>query len=456
MKKITWILLPSILAITCLQAQNVLKVQPGAVIKTTGGALITLQNMNLDNDGTINQSAGEGKFLFTGTSDNTISGTITPLFDILEIGKTGTAKISLQQNIQVGSGITFTSGLIDLNNRNILLQPAALLNGESETSRITGTTGGYIEITNALNAPAAANPGNLGAIITTAQNMGSTAIRRGHQSQVNGYGNGNTIYRYYDITPANNTALNATLRLHYFDAELNSLNENTITLWKSSDNSTWTNQGFDTRNTGSNYVEKTGIAGFSRWTLTSALNALPLSWGSFNTQCVNNAVKISWQTFHENNTLSFTIQHSSNGINWNDITSIPAAGNSTASINYSYTDQQPNSSIHFYRIIEQDIDGHKTYSPVLKNDCSAGIETFFVYPNPAHSSLWVSLQTGKSGTVTIQMFDSKGDLVKQQTGNIQAGNNLLGMQLNTLAPGMYSLLVRFDDGKIKVVKIVKQ
>ncbi|MBK7557759.1 MAG: hypothetical protein IPI54_05440 [Chitinophagaceae bacterium] len=94
MKKITWILLPSILAITCLQAQNVLKVQPGAVIKTTGGALITLQNMNLDNDGTINQSAGEGKFLFTGTSDNTISGTITPLFDILEIGKTGTAKIS--------------------------------------------------------------------------------------------------------------------------------------------------------------------------------------------------------------------------------------------------------------------------------------------------------------------------------------------------------------------------
>ena len=436
-------------------AQNVLKVQPGAVIKTTGGALITLQNMNLENDGTISQSVGEGKFLFTGTADNTISGVSTSLFDVLEIGKTGTAKISLQQNIQVGSGIIFTSGLIDLNINNILLQPAALLNSESETSRITGTTGGYIEIINTLNAPSVANPGNLGAIITSAQNMGSTTIRRGQQSQTNGYGNGNTIYRYYDITPANNTALNATLRLNYFDAELNSLNENTITLWKSSNNTTWFNQGFDSRNTSTNYVEKTGIPDFSRWTLTTPLNALPLSWGSFNTQCINNSTKISWQTFHESNTRSFTVQHTNDGTNWNDLTTLQAAGNSSSTLYYTYTHLQSNSNTNYYRIIEQDIDGRKTYSPVLKNDCG-GKEIFFVYPNPAHSNLWVSLQTEKSGMVTLQMFDSKGALVKQQTENIQSGNNLLGMQLNNLASGIYSLMVRYGDGKVKMVKVQKQ
>ena len=204
--------LTGILLIAVLQAsaQNTLKIQTGAVLKTTGGAIITLQDMNLDNDGTINQAVGEGTFRFTGTGNNTISGTSISLFDIMEIAKTGAAKILLQQNLNVGSAINFTTGQIDLNGNNIVLQPTALLNGESELSRITGTTGGYIEITNTLNAPSSTNPGNLGAIFTSAANMGSTLIRRGHQSQTNAGGGGNSVHRYYNITPTTNTGLNAT------------------------------------------------------------------------------------------------------------------------------------------------------------------------------------------------------------------------------------------------------
>ena len=47
------------------------------------------------------------------------------------------------------------------------MQPTALLNGESETSSITGATGGYVEITNTLNASSSLNPGNLGAILSS-------------------------------------------------------------------------------------------------------------------------------------------------------------------------------------------------------------------------------------------------------------------------------------------------
>lgn len=70
------------LLITVLQAsaQSTLKIQAGAVIKTTGGAIITLQDMSLDNNGTINQAPGKGAFRLTGTADNTISGTSTPCF----------------------------------------------------------------------------------------------------------------------------------------------------------------------------------------------------------------------------------------------------------------------------------------------------------------------------------------------------------------------------------------
>ncbi|MBK9571146.1 MAG: hypothetical protein IPO53_15370, partial [Chitinophagaceae bacterium] len=243
-----------IISTIIVSAQNTFKLGSGAIIKTTGGAVITLQDMNLDNDGTISQAAGEGVFKFTGTQNNSIGGISTSLFDVLEIAKTGSAKISLQRTINVGSAINFTSGLIDLNHNNLLLQSTALLNGESELSRIIGPTGGFIEITNTLNAPSSTNPGNLGAILTSSQNLGSTVIRRGHSSQINGFGIGSSILRYYDILPANNSALNATLRFQYLDAELNSFDENTVVLWKSPNNTTWTNLGFTSRNTTSNYV----------------------------------------------------------------------------------------------------------------------------------------------------------------------------------------------------------
>src|SRR5687767_2295181 len=91
----------------------------------------------------------------------------------MEIAKQVGSELKLQRNISVVSFIEFNSGLFNLNNNNILLQPTAYLAGESETSRVTGTNGGFIEITSNLNAPVFQNPGNLGAIITSSQYPGS-------------------------------------------------------------------------------------------------------------------------------------------------------------------------------------------------------------------------------------------------------------------------------------------
>ena len=52
LKRITCFVWAALLANMFTQAQNVLKVQTGATITTTGGAVITLRDMDLDNDGT--------------------------------------------------------------------------------------------------------------------------------------------------------------------------------------------------------------------------------------------------------------------------------------------------------------------------------------------------------------------------------------------------------------------
>lgn len=71
-------------------------------------------------------------------------------------------KVSLLQNIALTSGIDFTSGSIDMLNKNINLLSAAKLLGETEASNVTSAATGYITITQTLNAPAAVNPGNIG------------------------------------------------------------------------------------------------------------------------------------------------------------------------------------------------------------------------------------------------------------------------------------------------------
>ena len=92
------------------------------------------------------------------------------------------------------------------------------------------------------------NPGNLGAIFTSAANMGSTVIQRGHAIQANVIGSASSIRRYFDITPANNAALNATLRMQYFDAEIGTQNENIFNFFRKPVIGSWSNQGVTTRN----------------------------------------------------------------------------------------------------------------------------------------------------------------------------------------------------------------
>lgn len=422
-------------------------IQNGAVLKTTGNAVITLQDIDLVNNGTINQLPGEGKFVFTGSADNFISGTSSPLFDIMEIAKTSAAKISLSQHITIGSGINFTSGLINLNSNNIFLQPAALLNGENENSRIVGTGGGYVEITGVLNAPSTVNPGNLGAVISTVQNLGSTIIRRGHTSQVNGTGSGSSILRYYDILPTNNTALNATLRINYLDAELNNHSESSLTLWKSINTTTWTNMGFGLRDATTNYVQQSGLADFSRWTLSSLTSPLPVYFSLFNIGCSNGVVSITWKTAQEQNSGHFEIEKSDDGIHFKTISNIPAAGNSSTEKSYSYIDNNTSPGNVFYRVAEINTAGGKQYTAINRIQCGVLTDEIKIWPNPVQQLLFVNINAATASSINIKVYDAKGALVIARQQNVLPGSNQLNLDVSKLPQGMYSLLPEWNNGQ---------
>ncbi|MEO5564858.1 MAG: T9SS type A sorting domain-containing protein [Chitinophagaceae bacterium] len=447
-KKINWLLLCVLFLPLLSKAQLI---NNGATLVINTGTTLVLHNLSFQNNGVFNQSAGTVNY--TGTSAATISGSISPVFFRMNINKPAST-VQLQTGISIVDQLQFTNGMIDLNNNTILLGSAALLTGESETSRITGTSGGYVEITKTLNAPMGDDPGNLGAVITSSGNLGPVTIRRGHQSQVNLTGGGNSIFRYYDIIPVTNTSLNATLRFNYFDAELNGLDENNLAVYKRNGSGAWMNLSKSGGNTTTNYVERTGLPDLTRFTLSTFSNALPVKWSSFNTQCLGGTVRISWKTEQEQNTSSFIIQRSDDGRNWTRIATLPAAGNSNSSLLYTYTDPQLVAGTIYYQVQQQDFDGRLTVSPVLSNNCGA-LEELKVFPNPVLNDCRVSLQLDRGGALNMRLFDSKGALVFTRSESVQSGNNQFLLRLGNLAKGIYTLMVIRPDGILRVVKIEK-
>ena len=422
-----------------------------ATITTASNTYLVIDELDLVNNGTFSQTNGIVRF--TGTVNKNISGNNTIQFYKLDLAKTGSAQLVLQKNISVDNEINFISGLLNLNNYNILLGNNALLANENENSRIIGSTGGYVEINTILNAPSSSNPGNLGATISSSSNLGNTIIRRGHQSQTNGSGGGYSILRYYDIIPTNNSALNATLRFQYFDAELNSLDENSLVLWRSPDNVSWNEMGFTSRNTSTNYVELNGINDFSRWTLSSSGNALPVQWNSFNGQCIGNKTRISWRTEMEINSKYFIVQASNNAVAWVNMDTLPAAGNSNAPLLYIYTAASPNSGIAYYRILQQDINGIFKLSPVLRINCDTK-HLFTVYPNPTRNEVWVSLHLPVNGNIDLMIYDNYGRLVRKETKKLQSGQNIFSIDLFNFPAGIYTLLLK-QKNELRVVKVEK-
>jgi len=428
-----------------------------------GNITVAIQNLNFVNDG--NFIAGTGSMKFTGNQNSEIKGASLPLFNILELSKTNGSKVLLNRNVSVGSSINFISGQLDLGFYSIMLSPTAYLAGESENNRIIGSNG-FIEITQDMNAPSSVNAGNLGASITSTGNLGAVTIRRGHQSQ-SGIGLVNSINRYYSISPVNNDNLNATLRLKYFDAELNSQNENVLVMYQSfTATGGWNNLSQTSRNTNANYVEKTGIASFALQTLANdnvvAIDGVAgLAFTGQRKKA--SEITLKWTSQTETNMSGYQIQRRlKNEADFSDIlfvNSTAPGGNSLTQQSYQTIDANGYPDTSFYRLKIVTINNTFTYSNTIAvpaktkgggnpnnntitssitmangkiNTTSAKIT---VGPNPNYGNFWFTVNGLVRETPAV-LYTIDGKLIKQfRVMNMQQ------QPVNDLGAGIYILKV---------------
>ncbi len=248
---------------------------PGTVYFTSGN-LTNSDTLVMGNFATINRKNGSvsGNLRFGSNTNVIYSGTtnITSGIElpavVNQLTVNNAAGIILNNPITVNDTLSVLSGFLNLNGKIITLSSSGYLK-ETPGNTVRGSSGS-LTTTRTINAPNNLNIGGLGVTFTSASSLGSTIITRSHVAQtVNG---GNSILRYYDISPANNSALNCDLVFKYDNTEVNALNENALNLYKSTNSGTsWTLQG-GTRDTVNNTISLSGVNSFSRW--TAASNAL--------------------------------------------------------------------------------------------------------------------------------------------------------------------------------------
>lgn len=168
---------------------------------------------------------------------------------------------------------------------------------------------------------------------------------------------------------------------------------------------------------------------------------LPLTLLQFYGEKQNSKVVLHWQTTAEENVRQFIVESSSDSKTFKAIGYVLATGNKNNIANYSFIDQLPLSSNNYYRLLIQDFDGGHKYSKVVnvKYETATNVQ---LYPCPAKDVVNIQLPEGLRGTITLQIIDLQGRLIK--TNSFSSNGNALSVPLDIqyLPNGMYMVEVR--------------
>ncbi|MCB9197410.1 MAG: T9SS type A sorting domain-containing protein [Flavobacteriales bacterium] len=183
-------------------------------------------------------------------------------------------------------------------------------------------------------------------------------------------------------------------------------------------------------------VSNVAISAFSPFTLASSTsqNPLPIELLYFSANLNSeNIVDLYWSTASEINNDYFQIERSADGLNWENISLIDGAGNSSVVSNYSAKDVEPLDGISYYRLKQVDFDGEFSYSNIVSVQLRNN-NTVNIYPNPTTDFVFINY--GQE-VETLEIYNSIGQNVTSTIASITENNGIYSISLKNLAPGAY-------------------
>lgn len=157
------------------------------------------------------------------------------------------------------------------------------------------------------------------------------------------------------------------------------------------------------------------------------------------------ATNVYWQTAREQDSESFVLQRSVDGIHFKNIATIPAATYSDDIKNYTFLDQElpisnnQKGGLFYYRLQQLDLYNNVLYSEIRAvNFPVKTLLGFNIYPNPTKSNLNLDfLSPNSENSYTLSIFNALGQIVLSKNIEAHKGLNQLQIDVQELNQGTY-------------------
>ena len=388
------------------------------------------------NNGTF--TARQSTVTFNPTGAQAIGGTVTTTFYNLSINNSN--HITLNRPEQVSNFLSMVNGKLLTTNTNVLTcLSAANANLGSVSSYVDGPM--IHTIATASNTTKTYPIGKSGAyraVVLTAQHLNASSVT--YRAEVFNSAASGLPYtlppsisnvsnvRYVQFTRQNVANFSSGKMQMYYDTDDGVADKNTLLVAHDNGTTQWQNFGGVATN---NWTGNITSATFNNFHTFFALgnppgggNPLPIELATFSATLNGKQVDVKWTTQAEINNHFFTIERSSDNVNFSELGRVEGAGNSTSTNEYAYTDFHPLTGVSYYRLKQTDYDGKCAYFPVsVIRNVRKG--TFLVYPNPSTSQV-VHLNYGddqlKYFTITVQDITGRiipSKVVPEENGNMR-------------------------------------
>jgi len=449
----------------------------GAQVYSQGAAQLDLNKVVINNTA----AAGSGVNL-TGTiaAVTTSLGTVAAQSgtDMFIKALTGTLTLTAGTVSTGGTLNTSSSATISGNRVHVLNTAASSVNAGSTISYIDGTLRRYhaTGAAGAFNWPLGKATGagyNLALTNFTAISNASYIDSRFEPWPTNppytsGLTDCSTNFTYETFNNGFWTMIPANMSHTYtYDCTLYPLNETNVvgsvfTIIKrvhtsTMDNTLWLMNGTCATSTVT-AVKRTGMTNFSFLGVDQGGVFLPVEMLYFKGHKESSFNVLEWSTVSERDNDYFDLERSKDGVNFEFMTKVDGAGNSTVELYYTKNDYNPFSVVTYYRLKQVDFNGTATYSNIvaLTNKLDE-ISMSTLFPNPTTENTSFNFYTPTKGEMTVRVYDQAGRLVMDKVTKLNEGNSTVDLDTQELATGIYNVEVKFDKGNFTYNdKLIKQ
>ncbi|MEO6819354.1 MAG: T9SS type A sorting domain-containing protein [Ginsengibacter sp.] len=166
---------------------------------------------------------------------------------------------------------------------------------------------------------------------------------------------------------------------------------------------------------------------------------------------------LKWKTTNENYFKSFDLQKSSNGQDFETISSLTGNSAPVKSVEFVFTDAFPFAGSNFYRLKMVNADNSFTYTEII-NLISEGRKLIIsgIYPNPVKGIFQVKINSASQVQSNIEIVDFSGRRIFSKTYTINEGSGKIEIDASTFKNGVYMFLLKSPTGEIlEKYKLVK-